>query len=777
MALLPYVQRIAKSHRVTWLLYVITQQAMAQFQPIQLTTQLTPPYSVYLADYATPGNEKLRLIMLQRDLTKPSYQVRLQMAIELNGRVIMRTARAFNPPPITLDPGVPMIISGADLQPYLDSYNIEFTGYSRQEYEHTKALPEGSYQICFTAYDYRRPDVPVSDLQNCSFFWLAKSEPPLINFPACGTGVALKDPQQIVFSWLPRNTTSPQSSAETEYELALYEMRPEGRNPNDVVLSSQPIYRTVTGMTEFSFGPAEPILIQNLSYAWRVRAIDKNGRDQFRNNGYSEVCTFIYGIANAVDWQPIKELSAEGESESRGKVWWETQQVDGYKVHYKKVGSSYQWFSSEIDKPEALLFDLEADTRYEARVQPRMGAAYGPYSDIKEFRTRSPRTFECGQAPDNALTEDKPLLFATVGMTIDVHGIIMTIKDVNAPNADGIYNGLGEVSIPYFGGAAFHVTFNDLHINEKRIATQGRIDFLTRGVEAMIEEQLADQKIREREEHQERNREAWAGTDFYDKIFYYDEVVIKSMQVDGEGNLMIEDENGHTYVNKDIKSILADAPEKAVIIEDKNGDQWVVQKDGKITRVPAGGLSPDMNVRVSEEALDYVKRALQELHTEYSGENFAGIQRELDQRKAALDDHIKGYNATILGNISSPSMSTSPPSTQGDMTSNGSLFFDFEEVESPDATDDEFKDLSLAKNQKERERNRGAILSLLGNDENVEEAKKLVAPELEIESRTVSQYLEKEKQENTSEEKILTAVKDAVVRLIDTLLINAAKKK
>ncbi len=262
----------------------------AQFYPVQVTPQLIPPYSVYLTDYATPGNEKLRVIVVQRDLTQPSYQIRLMMSIEWNGRIIMRTSRAFNPAPINLSPGVPTIISGADLAPYLDSRNIDFVGYNRDQYERTKSLPEGSFQIMFTAYDYRRQDVQVSNQGN-SFYYLAKSEPPLVNFPACGTTIPARTPQQIIFSWLPRNTASPNSASKTLYEFALYETRPAGRNPNDVVLSTQPVFKTTTELSQLIYGPAEPLLLENIRYVWRVRATDENGRDAFRNNGYSEVCT------------------------------------------------------------------------------------------------------------------------------------------------------------------------------------------------------------------------------------------------------------------------------------------------------------------------------------------------------------------------------------------------------------------------------------------------------------------------------------------------------
>src|SRR5689334_3629629 len=104
-----------KASPVTLLFLLGSFSVFSQFHPIQVTPQLVPPYSVYLSDYATPGNDKLRLVVLQRDVTKPFYQIRLQLSIELNGSVVLRTIPSFRPAPITVDPGVPVIITGTDL--------------------------------------------------------------------------------------------------------------------------------------------------------------------------------------------------------------------------------------------------------------------------------------------------------------------------------------------------------------------------------------------------------------------------------------------------------------------------------------------------------------------------------------------------------------------------------------------------------------------------------------------------------------------------------------
>lgn len=129
----------------------------------------------------------------------------------------------------------------------------------------------------------------------CAFYFLAKSEPPLVNYPSCGTKLPARQVQQVVFSWLPRNTASANSAGSTGYEFYLYEVRPAGRDVNDLVRTARPIYQVSTEYTQLIYGASEPALQEGMQYAWRVQAQDKDGKDLFRNNGYSEICSFTYG--------------------------------------------------------------------------------------------------------------------------------------------------------------------------------------------------------------------------------------------------------------------------------------------------------------------------------------------------------------------------------------------------------------------------------------------------------------------------------------------------
>jgi len=745
------------------LLLTISFNARAQFYPVQSTPQLIPPYSVYLSDYATPGNEKLRVILVQRDLTQPSYQLRLVMSVELNGKIIMRTSRTYNPPPISLNPGIPTVISGAELAPYLDSRNIDFAGYSKEEYERTKALPEGSYQIIFTAYDYRRQDVQVSNAGG-TFYYLAKSEPPLINYPACGSKIPMRVPQQLIFSWLSRNTSSPNSAADTEYQLELFETRPAGRNPNDIVLSTQPVFKTLLSTTQYVYSPADPLLLENMTYVWRVRAIDRNGKDAFRNNGYSEVCTFVYGGADPdFNIGVVKSLQAEAQTERMAKIWWQPGDFDGYRVNYRKTGTNYEWFTSNLTADQfkqdgsIKLYDLEPDTEYETRVQGKSKGYFGGYTDVVKFRTPPHKIPQCGNQP--AATQNdmgKPFLTGIKGSVVNANDIDVTLLDiVNLGN--GWYRGVGHMSIAHLGGASFYVQFDRIYIRDDRKVVRGRMDVVTEGVASLVQQQMANATVKAQQQTQQQNRDQWAGTDFYNKIISYD-VAIDTITAEGIGYLNITDANGNVTTNAEVAQILLASPDKAIIIQDKNGDQFVVQKDGdktKITKVPGGGLSPN-NVVISDVALDLLKKALKSLRRDYSDSKIDDLQQQLDKLENQLDKEIAAQDAQY--NLGASGESTEMPGNN--------VFF---EMTKEDAQDNSNSTSRQYKNM-EFEVNKALIVKLIAEDGKNEQARKDMAAELTCNGKNIQEYIEEQKSLKKSDDDIIPVLKTSIVSFVESTL-------
>ena len=315
-------------------------EAYSQTYPVQISAQLVPPYSGYLPDYADAAAEKLKVILQFNDFSVPNYNLKLRFEIKGNG-FTLSTKTLYNPPPINLAPGQPLLLSSADLAGYLNSSNLDFIGINQSQYEQRMALPEGYYSICVKAFDYYGNNVQVSN-EACAQAWFTLSDPPFLNLPICNSVITPMLPQNILFQWTPMNLGSPLSALNTEYEFALWECRPDSNaNPNQVVLSTAPVFSIITQQTFFNYGITETPLNLYMKYIWRVRAKDNTGRDLFKNNGYSQICTFTYGSVKKVLGDAINlTLNAQSLSHRTGQCDWTRQSVfTTYDLQVRKKGT------------------------------------------------------------------------------------------------------------------------------------------------------------------------------------------------------------------------------------------------------------------------------------------------------------------------------------------------------------------------------------------------------------------------------------------------------
>ena len=466
---------------ITALLFTLGIYAQ-NIYPLSLTTQLVPPYSSRIADYAAPGNEKLRIIAFQRDLTQPSYRFFLRMEISVNGKVLFRTSGSWMPNPGTISPGVPTIFNGTDLQPYFDINHLEFVNYSRDQYLSNPNLPEGFTTICFTAYDYSRPDVAVSQ-QNCSNYYLTLPQPPVLNYPACGTQVLALQPQQMLFSWTPMNMGN-NASATTVFEFSLYENR-DNRNPNDAVQNLAPVYTTQTSANTIVYGPAEPALQDSMQYVWRVQAIDQTGSQAFVNNGYSQPCSFWYVPNSVFNWNAVQPLQvyAQAMNETNAKIGWRpdnTMLYNSYKVQYRKSGNSaYSWFSNITADTTFFVSQLEPNTRYETQVAGIKGNDTGQLSKTVVFTTPARKTVSCNASPTIlAAYNGKPYTNAIKGDMVHYGNFDVTLNRVTPnPATPGWYSGTGSVIIPFMANIELTVHFDNIQVDDAMQVTAGEIIF------------------------------------------------------------------------------------------------------------------------------------------------------------------------------------------------------------------------------------------------------------------------------------------------------------
>lgn len=454
--------------------------AQTQVYPVSVTTQITPPYSVNLADYAAPGCEQLKVIILQRDLTQQPYPLFLKMEISLNGRIIIRTSAQYIQTPLILDPGVPTVVSGSDLYPFFDPQNMEFPGYSRETYLRTKSLPEGSYTITFTAYDYLRREVALSR-GGSMFCFLAKTEPPLLNLPINNTGIPSNPLVSIVFQWLPRSVPSLNSTFTTLYRLELFEMRLGGRSPDETVQSGRPLFTSETERTSLVYTIADPQLEEGMRYAWRVKATDTRGRDYIRNNGYSEVFSFVYGIDEnvALATSSVNDFKAEALSPKKAKLSWDpSTEFDNYKVFYREENSNDDWFGEETVQSTFELSGLTSGKVYECRVQGKKNRIWGDFSNSDTVYMPLPATIVCGTSYIKpVITNINPLPTLLRLQEVDAGGFNMTVVDADGSN--GRFSGRGYVRVSLFGNVKLRCEFSNILVNSDYEMVEGSIRLLT----------------------------------------------------------------------------------------------------------------------------------------------------------------------------------------------------------------------------------------------------------------------------------------------------------
>ena len=298
--------------------------------------------------------------------------------------------------------------------------------------------------------------------------------------PFNNSSVAALASQFINFQWLPRNIASPNAAQSTIYRLELFEIRPEGRNPNDLVQSTQPIYTSETSLSSLNYTIADPALEVGMHYAWRVRAIEGSGLDRIRNNGYSEVYSFTYGgdVAN----QPgskVENFKVEAVASSRAHLTWDAStDFDGYKTQYRKNGGNYLWIEDQTVKNTFDVFKLVAEETYEFRVQGRKGNIWGGFSESKILKMPAPMDIKCGDIYSaKSITNRVPVDELQPLQEVDAGGFIMTVLEANAEN--GRFTGKGFMVVPLFENAKIRCTFTNILVNTDYQLVEGTIPLIT----------------------------------------------------------------------------------------------------------------------------------------------------------------------------------------------------------------------------------------------------------------------------------------------------------
>ena len=561
-------------HLVFLVAFIFATSLKAQTYPVQAFVQISPPFTSYLPDYSDPFNNQMKVLLTLTDFSIPSYQVKLRFTFEGNGYTIS-TASLLSLPVTTLTPGVPIEISGSDLAPYFNSANLIFSGIDVADYELRKVLPEGPCSICVEVIDFSNPNQSVLANTACSQVWFSLNDPPLLNTPFCGNVITPTDPQQLIFSWTPLHMNSPNSLG-TQYVFELFEIRPNDADPNQVVNSTLPIFMQVTDQTYINYGIVEPQLQTGMEYVWRVKAQDIAGRDIFRNNGYSTVCTFTYGnIAASLADGIVLELNSNGTGVRQGLAWWNASSTfTHYKLEVRKTGNdAYEWFPYTATVGDTKINSLEPSTQYECRVKGLINEEYeSEWSNISVFTTQPAPDYACASTTLPAKQQViSPLTNAIAGMYFTVGQFEMLVTDIepiNEISAPGHYKGTGKINVG-FALINLRVKFDDILVDENLMVRSGKVEAITQGIEAW------ENSLIEPDYFVDGTIDNFVWNDSTSLTVWVDGVP-QTFEFDEDGTIIIQDEEGSIY------TFNADGTYTVISILVYSSDKLAATKDFRI---------------------------------------------------------------------------------------------------------------------------------------------------------------------------------------------------
>lgn len=424
-------------------LFSLSAMAQQATYPVQVYTQLVPPYTPYVPYYYSGAPEKLKVTLINSDMQQPSLQVYLRMQITSSTFSMINPPEVYTPP-FELQAGVPAILSLDDLQPYFKSENLRISG-GQSEFYRTQMLPDNFYRFHFEVYELNTNRLLSNTRIGFAQAMIAAGDPPLLNLPKKGEVVVESNIPNIMLTWTPRHMASVASAYGTEYEITLVEIHDKQVSPENAFQYSSVLYSETTRATSFIHTSAQPLLIPGMRYAWRVQAKAREGIEDanvFKNNGYSEIFWFDYK-GNC----PVVTSSGVVTKRTDALVSWQATEAIEYSLEYRKQGSS-RWYTATVSGTSAQLYSLQPGVTYEYRIASRCYPNdLFDYSDIKAFAM--PEELEnspnCGILPNINIENRTPITSLIPGLPIFAGDFPVFITEVRGSN--GRFSGEGYVGI------------------------------------------------------------------------------------------------------------------------------------------------------------------------------------------------------------------------------------------------------------------------------------------------------------------------------------------
>ncbi|MCI0555238.1 MAG: fibronectin type III domain-containing protein, partial [Anaerolineae bacterium] len=234
------------------------------------------------------------------------------------------------------------------------------------------------------------------------------------------------------------------------------------------------------------YGPDATPLELGRHYAFRILARSITGVDQldlFKNNGYSEVYSFIYGDACT----PPTNIQATPEGSSRINVsWTENPNHTNYTLRYQLADKNTDWYLSNSLISNIQIDEVAPNTRYQFQVKAFCGNYESDFSPVT-YITSNPvavAAYSCG-LPIKIDPPDPTHLIESLKPGDIVMAGDFPVKLTKVWGSNGIFSGEGVVEIPFFNKAKAKVEFTNITVNQELRLVAGEMNVVGAPVEVV----------------------------------------------------------------------------------------------------------------------------------------------------------------------------------------------------------------------------------------------------------------------------------------------------
>ncbi len=467
----------------------------AQNYPVQATFNLTPPYGIRLSDYSSPANQSLRANVWLKDLNQPELAVRFKVKIEeLSGKISLQSKPNYLPEPMYIMGGQPEMLDASQLGHYYDLANLQvIRGSLNSITTNGGKLPDGVYRFSLQVLEYYTGRL-ISNTPMQQVF-LTQSDPPQLLLPQDNQRIQVQEPQYIAFSWSPRHLGSPNRPQNVTYRFQVVELLRDNQTAGDAFATTMPIVDETNIMASaYQMGPADSPLIPGQWYAWRVQAYDEDEMGLLKNNGWSEMRRFQYGVACT----ECGDLLVETVTPSRVELSWTGEQFhQGWEVRYRPVAakgeSPQEWRSEEFLMERANVRRLSPAVEYEFQVRGKCGTSQGEWTQTVTATTgeREEKPYLCeGGELVIQWDNNEPLTTALkVGDTFFAADFEVTVTSASLNG--NTHSGEGMIQIKSMNNVFFGVTFDQIELNTDYKLIKGNVE-VTGADSNLIDPELAD---------------------------------------------------------------------------------------------------------------------------------------------------------------------------------------------------------------------------------------------------------------------------------------------